>query len=74
MKIICKKEEFAAMLEVCFHRVEDNECKACPLNAACGGEVGVVKLCVVSNGDALCRSDLPKDKRERPRLIFDDKE
>lgn len=74
MKIICTKEEFAEMLEVCFHRVEDGECKACPLNAACGGEKGIVKLCVVSNEDNPYRSDLPKDKRERPRLVFDGEE
>lgn len=45
MKIICTKEEFAEMLEVCFHRMEDGDCKACPLNAACGGEKGIVKVC-----------------------------
>lgn len=74
MKIICTKEEFAEMLEVCFHCMEDGDCKACPLNASCGGEKGIVKLCAVSNEENLYRSDLPKTKRERPRLVFDGEE
>lgn len=74
MKIICTKEEFAEMLEVCTHRVDDGECSSCLLYASCGGEKGIVKLCVVSNEGNLYRSDLPKTKSERPRLVFDGEE
>lgn len=45
MKIICTKEEFAEMLTVCTHRVDDGECSSCLLYASCGGEKGIIKVC-----------------------------
>ena len=74
MKIVCTKEEFAEMLEVCGDRVKGGTCKACPLYSTCGGEKGIVKLCTVSNERNLYRSDLPKTNSERPRLVFDGEE
>lgn len=65
MKIICTKEEFAAMLEVCGDRIKGDTCKVCPLYSACGGNRGIVKLCEI--GEADC----PQDQcGEQPR-IFD---
>ena len=53
MKIICTKEEFAAMLEVCTHRVDDGECGGCLLFGSCGGDKKILKNCdVVSRGCA----------------------
>lgn len=47
MKIICTKEEFAEMLDVCTHRVDDGECGGCLLYNSCGGEKGIIKVCRV---------------------------
>ena len=52
MKIICTKEEFAEMLEVCCDKVKGGNCKACPLYSACGGDN------VKRNDDV---SDLPRE-------------
>lgn len=57
MKIICTKEEFAAMLEICAHRVEDDDCKVCPLNSMCGGEMNIVKSCEICKKDCLQGED-----------------
>lgn len=74
MKIICTKEEFAEMLEVCTHRVDDGECSSCLLYGPCGGEKKVVQFCTINDGCGKYRNDLLAKKRERPRLTFDDKE
>ena len=74
MKIICTKEEFAEMLDVCTHRIDDGGCGSCLLYNSCGGKKGIVKLCAVSNEGNLYRSVLPKTNRERPRLVFDGEE
>lgn len=65
MKIICTKEEFAAMLEVCGGRVKGNDCKACPLYSACGGEKGIVKLCEIGEVDC------PQGQYDEQPGIFD---
>lgn len=65
MKIICTKEEFAAMLEVCGDRIKGDTCKACPLYSACGGEKVIVKLCEI--GEVDCPQ---KQNAEQPG-IFD---
>lgn len=74
MKIICTKEEFAAMLEVCIHCSDDGECNSCLLYVSCGGEKKVVQFCTIDDGCGKRRNDLMTKKRERPRLTFDDKE
>lgn len=51
MKIICTKEEFAAMLEVCGDREKGGTCKACPLYSICGGEKGIIKSCEIGGSD-----------------------
>lgn len=53
MKIICTKEEFAAILEVCGDRIRGDTCKACPLYSACGGSKGIVNLCEIGEADYL---------------------
>jgi len=45
MKIICTKEEFAEMLEVCTHRADDGECSSCLLYGSCGGYKKILKNC-----------------------------
>lgn len=49
MKIICTKEEFAEMVEVCTHRVDDGECSSCLLYGSCGGDKKMLKNCDVSS-------------------------
>ena len=46
MKIICTKEEFAEMVEVCTHRVDDGECSSCLLYGSCGGDKKILKNCL----------------------------
>ena len=65
MKIICTKEEFAAMLETCGDRVKGDTCKACPLYSTCGGEKGIVNLCEIGGA-----TGLPGESSEQPS-IFD---
>ena len=72
MKIICTKEEFAAMLEVCTHRVDDGECNSCLLYDSCCGEKKVVQLCTINGGGGKYRNDLMIKKREMARLNLDD--
>lgn len=72
MKIICTKEEFAEMLEVCTHCVDDGECASCLLYASCGGEKKVVQFCTINEGGSKYRNDLMMKKRERERLVLDD--
>ena len=72
MKIICTKEEFAAMLEVCTHRVDDGECNSCLLYDSCGGEKKVVQFCTVNEGGSKYRNKVMRKKRERARLVLDD--
>lgn len=64
MKIICTKEEFAAMLEVCGDRVKGDTCKECPLYSVCGGEKGIVKMCRIEAPKAEpCIAEPPKQRR-----------
>lgn len=65
MKIICTKEEFAEMLEICGDRVKGETCKACPLYSACGGEKGIVKLCEIGEVDC------PQEQNAEQPGIFD---
>ena len=74
MKIICTKEEFAEMLEVCTHRVDDGECSSCLLYGSCGGEKKVVQFCTINEGGSKHRSEVMREKRERARLVLDDEE
>lgn len=67
MKIICTKEEFAAVLEVCVDMVKGKTCKACPLCGACGGEKGIIKMCRIEEPKAgPYIADPPKQRRPTP--------
>lgn len=63
MKIICTKEEFAEMLEICCDKVKGGNCKACPMYRACGGEKGIVKVCRIEEPKA----EHCAEEHDRPR-------